>query len=192
MPEWKLPVRPQWLLAMVVVAAFVPWWLYTNYGERRARTTLELHTPFARPLLEMRFSKRIYYDPQTFVGRGRSTGYWEWTPEGLTLTEKGRLYFHESGEDFVTAAPIGRRAIASIRSVQEAPPGYAVTFKYTWTEVAEPASKLLPTPPKKDAEYEGTATLAEEGGVWKVKDLKTPDLEKPLAIVLHQATGARR
>jgi len=192
MAEWKLPVRPQWLLALVVVAAFVPWWLYTSYGERRARTTIELHTPFTRPILEMRFSKRIYYDPQTFVGRGRKAGYWEWTPEALKLTEKGALYFRDSGEDFATAAPIGRRAITSIHSVQKAPPGLVVTFKYTWTEVAEPAITLLPTAPRQDAEYEGTATLAEEGGVWKVKDLKTPDLEKPLAIVMHQATGARR
>lgn len=190
--EWKLPVRPQWLLAMVVVAAFVPWWLYTSYGERRARTTIELHTPFTRPMLEMRFSKNIYYDPQSFVGRGRSAGYWEWTPEGLKLTEKGALYFRESGDEFATAAPIGRRAVATIHSVQQASPGYVVAFKYTWTEVAEPAITLLPTPPRQGAEYEGTARLVEEGGVWKLKDLKTPDLEKPLAIVMHQATGARR
>lgn len=192
MAEWKLPVRPQWLLAMIVVAAFIPWWLYTSYGERRARTTIELHTPFTRPIFEVRFSKRIYYDPQTFVGRGRKAGYWEWSPEGLILTAKGAEYFRDAGEDYATASPIGRRAITSVQSVQTTAAGLAVTFKYTWTEVAEPAITLLPTAPSQGAEYEGKATLAEEGGVWKVKSLSAPDLEKPMAIVLHQATGARR
>jgi hypothetical protein len=192
MPEWKLPIRPQWLLAAVVVAAFIPWWLYTSHGERRARETIELHTPFSRPMFEMRFSKKIYYDPQTFVGRGRKAGYWEWSPDGLALTEKGAQYFRDTGEEYATSSPIGRRAITSVRAVQKTPDGLAVTFKYTWTEVAEPAITLLPTAPRQGQEYEGTAALAEEGGVWKLKTFSTPDLEKPLAIVLYQATGARR
>jgi hypothetical protein len=190
----KLPLPPQWILALVVAAGFGVWWGVTSYGEHRARMAIELHTPFSRPALEMRFAKTIYYDPQSFVGRGRQAGYWEWSPTGLVLTEKGGKYFRDTGAEFATASPIGRRAVGNIHSVQTRPGAMEVKFRYTWTEVNEPAISLVGTKdaPRKDAEYEGVATLVEEGGVWKVQSLKTPDLDKPLAILLTQATGARR
>ena len=192
MVERKLPLPPQWILALLVVAVFVPWWAYTAYGEHRARFAIELHTPFTRPSLELRFSKHIYYDPQTFVGRGRQAGYWEWSTNGLALTEKGGLYFRDAGDDLATTGPMGKRSITTIHSVQTRPSGLEVHFNYTWTEIAEPSSKLLNDPPKKGAEYEGMAMLTEQNGVWKVQSLNTPDLERTLAILLAQASGARR
>lgn len=192
MADRKLPLAPQWILALVVVAAFVPWCLYTAYGEHRAKQAIELHTPFARPFLEMRFAKTIFYDPQSFVGRGRTAGYWEWSPEGLKITEKGLLYFRDAGTDLATALPMGKREVTSVHSVQNKPPVLEVKFTYTWTEVNEPAVRLLSPAPKKDGEYEGVATLVDEGGVWKLQTLSTPDLEKPLTVLMTQATGARR
>ena len=126
MAERKLPLPPQWILALLVVAIFVPWWAYTAYGEHRARFAIELHTPFTRPFLELRFSKHIYYDPQTFVGRGRQAGYWEWSTNGLALTEKGGLYFRDAGDDLATAGPMGKRSITTIHSVQTRASGLEV------------------------------------------------------------------
>ncbi len=192
MNQKKLSLPIHWILVLAVAAVFIPWWAMTGMRERTARLAVELHTSFTQPRLEFRFSKRISYDPQTFVGRGRVAGFWDWTPEGLVLTEKGSKFFRDDGPDIAAALVMGRRQITTIRSVQNKDGGRDTRFVYNWKEVSEPAAKLLSSPPHAGADYEGEALLAEESGVWRVKSLSTPDYEKPVAILLKQATGALR
>ncbi len=184
----------QWILVAAVGAIFLPWWGITAAREHSARLAIELHTPFLKPFLDVRFSKKIQYDPQTFIGRGRETGYWIWSPEGLELGSKGRQFFADTGdgESIAGAITAGKRQLDSVNSVQDRNGGREVLFNYSWTEISEPIAKLLNAPPKKGVAYRGKAMLVEENSVWKVQSMSLPDFDEPMAILQKQAAGALR
>ena len=176
---------------MIVAAVFLPWWGITAVREHAARMAVELHTAFNQPSLELSFSKKITYDPQTFVGRGRHSGLWDWSPEGLTLTEKGRKFFTDDASSIWGSFAAGRRVVKAFGAVQDVSGGREVTFFYTWSEVSEPAAKLLNDPPVAGNAYRGRAVLILDNGVWRVKSLSTPDYDKALALLLTEARGTR-
>ena len=180
------------MLVLLVAAGFLPWWGITAVREHTGRMAVELHIPFNQPFLELSFSKNIAYDPQTFVGRGRQAGFWEWSPEGLTLTEKGRKFFTDNGPSFSGSIAAGRRLLKSSVSVQDRNGGREVSFFYAWSEVNEPVARLFNDPPLAGSVYRGRATLALENGVWRVKSLSTPDYDKAMALLMTQAQGALR
>src|SRR5438445_4488633 len=128
--------RLKWVLVALVAAIFIPWWALTAARDRSARLAIELHTPFVKPFLDVRFSKKIPYDPQSFIGRGREAGYWEWSPEGLTSTSKGRLYFEDAGDSISGAVAAGKREIRSIESVQDRNGGRQERFHYDRTNMS--------------------------------------------------------
>jgi hypothetical protein len=179
-------------LVLGVIVVFVPWWVVVLARERNARQSIELFTPFTQPVLDLRFSKKITYDPLSFVGRGRVAGFWEWSPDGLILTPKGANIFTDFGDDIGGKLIAGKRRVDSIRSVQTHGTVREVRFRYVWAEITEPTAKLLNKPPKSGEDYEATATQSLEGGVWKTTTVKTEDFEKAVDLLMRQATGALR
>ena len=180
------------MLVLLVAAVFLPWWGITAVREHAGRMAVELHIPFNQPSLELSLSKKIQYDPQTFVGRGRHAGFWEWSPEGLALTEKGRKFFTDDASSIWGSLTAGRRVLTNLGSVQDVSGGREVGFFYAWSEVSEPIAKLLNDPPAAGKTYRGRAMLVLENGVWRVRSLDTPDYDQAVALLLKEAQGALR
>lgn len=191
-PSRRLPLALHWILLIVALLVFLPPVTFTLLREHEARLALELYEPFARPSFDLIFPKTTPYDPLSFVGRGRQAGFWEWSPEGLTLAEKGRRYFTDSPTSISGSITAGRRRVTSIGTVEDRSGGREVKFLYEWTEVSEPAAALLDRPPVAAKGYEGRAMLTKEGGVWRVKSLDLPEYDKPLARLLDESQGVKR
>ena len=191
-PSRRLPLALHWILLIVALLVFLPPVTFTLLREHESRLALELCQPFSRPSFDLSFPKTIVYDPLSFVGRGRQAGFWEWSPEGLLLTGKGRQYFTDAPGSLSGSITAGRRRVTSIGSVEDRSGSREVKFLYVWTEVSEPAAALLDRPPKAGDGYEGRALLAKENGVWRVKSLDLPEYDKPLARLLDESQGVRR
>src|SRR5262245_43179981 len=154
------------ILGLIVLIAFLPWIILTGKNERDARRAIESYEPFSIPSFPFKFSRKIKYDPLGFMGQGRRVGFWEWTPEGLVLAEKGRPYFTETGDEITAVVGAGRRVVTSLKGFKDENGRREVNFRYRWTEITEPASILLSKPPHRDAEYDGRAVLAKRDGQW--------------------------
>ena len=192
MLEPKLPLALHWILLLAALLLFLPPVTITLVREREARLSLELHTPFAAPSFDLSFPKTVPYDPLSFVGRGRQAGFWEWSPEGLTLAEKGRRFLTDSPSSISGSVVAGRRKVRSIGSVADRAGRREVKFTYVWSEISEPAAALLDRPPARGVEYEGHALLSKEAGVWRMKTLDTPDYDKTLSRLLDEVQGRKR
>ncbi len=188
----RLPLALHWILLIVALLVFLPPVTFTLLREHESRLAFELYEPFARPSFDLIFPKTTAYDPLSFVGRGRQAGFWEWSPEGLTLTEKGRRYFTDTPTSISGSITAGRRKVTSIGTVEDRSGNREVKFLYLWTEVSELAAALLDRPPVAASGYEGRAVLTKEGGVWRVKSLDLPEYDKPLARLLDESKGVRR
>lgn len=189
MGDPRLPLKPQWLLVIVVAVIVLPYIILVSMRDREARLALELHQPFIKPHFDLTFSKTIPYDPLSFVGRGARVRYWEWTPEGLKLAEGGRRYFTDQPTSIFGNIVAGQRQVKKITRLSDRSGDREVRFTYRWVEVTEPAKLLLHDPPKTEGEYEGRALLRKEGGSWRVKYLLTPDYDKPVAALRDEAQG---
>jgi len=191
-PSRRLPLALDWILLIAALLVFLPPVTFTLLRERESRLALELYEPFSRPSFDLSFPKTTAYDPLSFVGRGRQAGFWEWSPEGLTLTEKGRRFFADTPTSISGSVTAGRRRVTSIGTVEDRGGNREVKFLYVWMEVSEPAAVLLDHAPTAGAGYEGRAVLAKESGVWRAKSLNLPEYDKPLARLLDESQGVKR
>jgi hypothetical protein len=179
-----------WGIAAAILAIFFLGEIYLAWRDRAAQAALEDFPPFTTPAFDLAFSKKIPYDPLSFVGKGAQTGYWQWSPDGLILTEQGRKFFEESGEMFVSKAPAGKRRLQRIRINQGTKDGdRQLDFIYQWVEVSPVAAVLLVHPPLLNEEYPGQAILTRQGGSWKVKSLRTQDFEDSMGHLKAAASG---
>ncbi len=179
-----------WRITAILIGVFFLGQGYLTWRNLAFETALESHAPFATPEFELEFSRRLPYDPLSFIGRGAQAGLWEWSPEGLNLTEEGSAFFQESGGRFVSQAVAGQRRINRFRSNNEVREGERhIDFLYEWTEVSLPAAALLVPPPREEETYLGRAVLVREDGQWKVASLQTLDFEEPMAHLQEIATG---
>ena len=164
----------KWGLVAAVLAVFLPWWAVVYSRERSAKEAIEVYTQFDQPTMKMHFPKDIHWDPQSFLGRGKDAGFWDWSPKGIALTPKGENIFGDNGKEITGDLVVGKREISTIKSVQPRGDTREVLFLYTWTDFTD-ATKLFSTPPKKDKEYQALAVLSEKGGSWEVTSLTTPE-----------------
>ena len=178
----------KWVLVGVVIAVFVPWWAVVYSRESSSQEVLETATAFAKPRVKIKFSKTIQWDPQSFLGRGRKAGFWDWSPKGVVLTPKGQNLFVDDESDISGELVAGERKITTIKSVQPRGAEREVLFLFSWTELTD-MTKLLNAPPVIGKEYQAVARLAEEGGVWKLKSLSTPEFSTSLDVL---ATETKR
>ncbi len=179
-----------WRIAAILIGIFLLGQGYLAWRNLAFETALESHAPFATPVFELEFSRHFPYDPLSFIGRGARAGLWEWSPEGLNLTEEGNTFFQEFGERFVSQAAAGQRRISRFRTNREVREGVRhIDFLYEWIEVSLPAAALVVPPPREEEVYLGRAVLVLEGGQWKVASFQTLDFEEPMAHLQEVATG---
>ena len=179
-----------WRITAILIGVFLLGQGYLSWRNLAFETALESHAPFATPEFELEFSRHLPYDPLSFIGRGARAGLWEWSPEGLNLTEEGSTFFQKSGERFVSQAVAGQRRISRFRTNREVREGERhIDFLYEWVEVSLPAAALVVPPPREEETYLGRAVLVREGGQWKVASLQTLDFEEPMAHLQEIATG---
>src|SRR3989304_4570445 len=158
-PAWKRLLTP-WKIAAALLAVFLIAEAYLAWRDQALIGALESAPAFATPELKLSFSKKIQYDPLSFVGRGARAGFWTWTPQGLELTPEGMKYFRMEGDMIVSQVQAGRRKVSRMRN-KEMQDGralrYTIDFFYEWTEISPPAVALLYPPPKINDEYLGKA-----------------------------------
>ena len=179
-------------VAGVLVIVFLLVQGYLAIRDRGLTSTIGGHAAFAQPGLPLEFSRKMDYDPLSFLGRGRQAGLWDWTPEGLVLTETGRGFFEAAGERFVSRASAGQRRVTRLSSINTREGRREISFFYEWTEVTPPAAALLFPAPQTGKEYLGRAVLEQEQGDWKVTSFETQDFDEPLARLQDIAAGVRR
>jgi hypothetical protein len=193
-PSWKRLLSPG-RIAAVLVAFFLIVQGYLWWRDRAIAQDLERDPAFATPAFELRFSRKMPYDPLTFLGRGAKAGLWRWTPEGLELTEEGRSFFEQQGDQFVSRAGAGRRRIRRISSIVRGDggePQLAVDFFYEWTELS-PAAANLPFPaPRQGQEYLASARLARGPEGWQVQSLEARDFDEAMGRLREIASGVRK
>jgi hypothetical protein len=180
-----------WKVAAVLLGIFLLVQGYLVWRDRGVTAALDGYEPFAAPAFPLQFSRKMPFDPLSFLGRGRQAGLWNWTQDGLVLTEEGKKFFEQSGEQFLSRAPAGRRRVTRLRDIGESGGRREVFFFYQWTEVAPPAALLYPAP-QPGEEYLGRATLEQADGTWRVTSFQTLDFEEPLARLQDIAAGVRR
>ncbi|MBI4463870.1 MAG: hypothetical protein HY647_04120 [Acidobacteria bacterium] len=190
-PLWKRFLSP-WGIVAILLGIFLAGEAYLTWRDREPQEVLESHAPFITPAFDLQFSRKFPYDPHSFVGRGARAGFWQWTPEGLVLTEAGRNHFEVSGEQIISKAVAGRRSVKRIRASHNLNGERRIEFLYEWTEISLPAAVLLTPPPRPGEEYPGEAVLRREDQGWRVKTLRTLDFEKPMAHLQEIAAGVRR
>ena len=172
----------KWGLLAAVLAVFLPWWALVYSRERVGKEALEVDTQFVQPTMKIRFSKDIRWDPQSFLGRGKDAGFWDWSPKGIVLTPKGQNIFGDTGKEITGNLRVGKREVSTIKSVQPVGDTREVRFLYTWTDFTD-AAKLFSTPPQKEKEYEALAVLSNKGDGWEVTSLTTPEYTRVLDIL---------
>jgi len=185
------PVSPREVAAVLVIG-FLLVQGYLLIRDRDLTSAIDRHTPFAQPALPLEFSRKMAYDPLSFLGRGRQAGLWDWTPEGLVLTDAGRSFFEASGDRFASRASAGRRRVARISDIVARDGQREIFFFYEWTEITPPAAALLYPAPQTGGEYYGRAVLEQDQGEWKVTSFETRDFDEPLARLRDIAAGVRR
>jgi hypothetical protein len=187
-PKWKRMLQP-WKIAAALIVVFLLSQAYFAWQDSFLKSALNSDPAFAEPAFPLEFSRTIQYDPLTFVGRGSRAGFWNWTPEGLELTEDGGRYFRVEGDKILSQTVAGRRRFSRLRD--RTPQGEAerVSFFYEWEELSAPAVALLFPPPKLGDEYLATAVIARSGGEWEITALETPDFDKPLQQLQSIASG---
>jgi hypothetical protein len=180
-----------WKVAVALLAIFLLVQGYLFWRDRGVMAAIEGHEPFATPPFPLQFSRKMEYDPLTFLGRGRQAGLWNWTQDGLVLTDEGKKFFEQSGDQFLSRAPAGRRRVTRLRDIGESDGRREVFFFYQWIEVAPPATLLYPAP-QPGVEYLGRAALEQADGAWRVTSFQTLDFDEPLARLQDIAAGVRR
>src|ERR1035437_2472164 len=91
------PLLSPWGIAAIILGIFLLGEVYLAWRDRAVQATLEVYPPFATPAFDLEFSKHIPYDPLSFVGRGAQAGFWQWSPDGLVLTEQWKNLFEAPG-----------------------------------------------------------------------------------------------
>ena len=172
----------KWGLLAAVLAAFLPWMALTYSRERVSKEAIEVYQEFLQPTVKFHFSKDIHWDPQSFLGRGKEIGFWDWSPKGVVLTPKGENIFGDNGKEITGNLVVGKRQISTIKSVQPVGDTREVHFLYTWSDFTD-ASKLFGTPPQKEKEYEAVAILTDKGQGWEVTSLTTPEYTRVVNIL---------
>ncbi|MGH9786094.1 MAG: hypothetical protein ACRD88_18140, partial [Terriglobia bacterium] len=180
-----------WKVAGVLFAIFLVVQGYLALRDREVTGAIDEQGPFAVPALPLQFSRKMAYDPLSFLGRGRQAGLWNWTPDGLVLTEEGKKFFEQAGEQFLSRAPAGRRRVTRVSDIAASDGRREIWFFYEWTEIAPPAAALLYPPPRPGAEYLGRAVLEQAEGAWRVTSLETRDFDESLARLQDIAAGVR-
>ena len=182
-------------VAAVLVILFLLVQGYLAIRDRGLTSSIDSHAAFAQPALPLEFSRKMEFDPLSFLGRGQEAGLWEWTPEGLVLTEEGKNYFDQTGDQFISRASAGQRRVTRVQSV-ECQDGRAkrcvVAFFYEWTEISTPAATLPRPAPSLGQEYLGRAHLMQGPQGWEVVSLETRDFDEPLARLQDIAAGVLR
>lgn len=195
-PEERRSIRALLLspgkIAVVLVGLFLVAQGYLAWRDRGVAAAIDSYEPFATPAFDVQFSRKMAYDPLTFLGRGRKAGFWNWTPEGLVLTEDGRAFFEPSGDLFVSLAAAGRRRVTRVSNILSRNGRREIEFFYEWTEIAPQAAALLSPRPSTGEEYLGRAVLEQEQGAWKVLSLETRDFEESLSHLQDIAAGVRK
>ena len=187
-PAWKRLLTP-WKIAAALLAVFLIAEAYIAWRDQALIGALESAPAFATPELKLSFSKKIQYDPLSFVGRGARAGLWTWTPQGLELTPEGSKFFRMDGETIVSQGAAGRRRLSRIRERTTQAERQQIVFFYQWEEIASPTAALLAPPPKLGDEYLASAVLARSGNGWAVSSLETRDFDEPLAHLQSIASG---
>lgn len=177
----------KWAFVALIVAIFLPWMAVVHSRESSSQDFIESEKQFAKPSVKIKFSKTIQWDPQSFLGRGRKAGFWDWSPKGVELTPKGQNLFGDDQTSISGDVVIGTRKITTIKSVQPIGTGREVVFLFTWTELTDIAA-LLNAPPIIGKEYQAVAVLAEESGAWKLKSLATPDFTTSLDVLATETS----
>lgn len=185
----RLPIGIPQLLGIIAVVLFVPWVIMTGRSERETRRAIEMYEPFATPSFPVSFSKTIRFDPLGFLGTGITAGFWEWTPQGIALSDKGRPYFADTPDKITAIVGAGRRSISSFDGFQDRDGKRDVRFHWQWTEITVPAQTFLARQPKLGESYEGHAILSRKDGAWAVEKLDTPDFDIPMAQLRDNALG---
>ena len=190
-PAWKRLLTP-WKIAAALLAVFLIAQAYLAWRDQALIGALESAPAFATPELKLSFSKKIQYDPLSFVGRGARAGLWTWTPQGLELTPEGSKYFRMDGGLLVSQGAAGRRRFSRIRERTAQGDRQQIVFFYQWEEIASPTAALLAPPPKLGDEYLASAVLARSGNGWEVSSLETRDFDEPLEHLQSIASGVLR
>jgi hypothetical protein len=181
------------LVGLLAVVLFVPWLIMTGSAERQTRRAIENYQPFAAPEFPFSFSKTIKFDALGFLGTGMNAGLWEWTPQGMKLTDKGRTWFSDTPEKISATMIAGRRVISAFNGYSDHLDGTReARFHWRWTEISGPAETFLSRQPKSGEEYEGRAILARQNGQWVVQKLETPDFDIPMAQLRDNGAGVAR
>jgi hypothetical protein len=181
-----------WGIALGLLLVFLAWQGYGYWKDRGLEQALERDPAFASPELKLDFSKKIQYDPLSFVGRGAHAGLWTWTPKGLELTPEGGKYFRMDGDQIVSQAPAGTRRLTRIQLQSSTAAGTQLDFFYEWVELSPAAEALLKPAPRKGEEYLARAVLERTGAGWQVKSLETRDFDEPLGRLQDIANGVLR
>ena len=185
------PLSPKEIAAILVIV-FLLVQGYLAIRDRGLTSSIDSHPAFAQPALPLEFSRKMEFDPLSFLGRGQQARLWDWTPEGLELTEEGKNYFDQTGDRFISRASAGQRRVARLSNVSTRDGRREISFFYEWTEVTPPASALLFPAPRTGTEYLGRAVLEQEQGDWKVTSLETQDFDEALSRLQDIAAGVRR
>ena len=188
---WKRLLSP-WKITAALLAVVLLVTVYMSWQDREPLAALQSHPALVAPPFDLQFSSKFPYDPHSFVGRGARAGLWQWTPDGLLLTEQGQKYFEQSGEMFVSKSVAGTRRIKRIHAIRKINGQWRVEFLYEWTAVSAPAAALLVPPPRTGEDYPGEAVLSRDEQGWHVRSLRTLDFEKPMEHLKDIAAGVRR
>ena len=186
---WKQRLLSPWGVAAILLAGFLAVQGWQAWRDRALYDAINQYPQFAEPPLPLEFSRTIQFDPLTFVGRGARAGFWEWTPQGLNLTERGSTYFRQEGGKFISQATAGRRRLTRTRSRAQFGPGQQIEFFYECTELSPVAVALLGPAPVLAQEFLATAVVIPEGAAWRVESVVTRDYDEPLANLQEIASG---
>lgn len=193
-PSWKRFLSP-WKIAAILIAFFLLVQGYLYWRDRTIIRDLESDPAFATPAFQLRFSRKMSYDPHTFIGRGAQGGLWRWTPGGLELTEEGRRFFEQQGDQFISHAAAGRRRVRRISRMERRggrEPQLLIDFFYEWAEIFPPAAVLPFPPPRQGQEYFASARLAPGPEGWTVQSLEARDFDEAMTRLREIASGVRR
>jgi hypothetical protein len=187
---WKQRLLSPVGVAAVLLAGFFLLQGWQAWSERALYAALNDHPAFASPQFPLEFSRNIQYDPLSFVGRGARAGLWQWTPEGLNLTERGKTYFRQEGSKFISTAPAGRRRVTRIRSRTSQDSVERIDFFYEWIEISPVSAALLHPAPVPGQEFLAAAVVEPSPpSGWLVLRVETRDFDEPLVRLQEIASG---
>ncbi|OFV99713.1 MAG: hypothetical protein A3F68_02280 [Acidobacteria bacterium RIFCSPLOWO2_12_FULL_54_10] len=173
-----------------LLAVAAGWWMWLSVGKSKARDALNAQSGFREPVLEINFPRRVEDTAENdrLLEAGVKSGIWR-TQRGsganhfieVRLTNQGRMFFSEIGNDIVSTARVGKRMVKEVTTMKRRGTSREIEFVYNWEELGEAVAVLGDDGPEMQKDNKGEAILLYENNQWRAIHWGTTELDESVA-----------